>query len=382
MGHTQPLPLLSPVNSARLLAVCAWILTGFVHAQDRASEPAQPVTPDIHDADLPLSAAKGNFVVVPIPFSNPTLEQGLVVGAAYFYPQTAEQKAAQPASVTGIGGMSSNNGSYALALGQAAYWDEDRWRVTGALAYADLDLPLLALGGKSELLGVDWLIKGTVAYAELARRIGSDWYAGVSGRYVNADQQFNVDIRTDEFTLLDHFTTVGLGLSLSYDSRDLPTNAYQGRYFKATAFTNDTGLGSDLTYQSYGLSYRSYQQLAPTLVLAWELNGCLKSGDVPLWDACRIGLRGFASTDYMGKSSVKTQAEARWKFSKRWGLAAFAGAGELTESLAGNHDYDVIPSYGFGLRFMVSTAQRINMRLDFAWSRDSNAAYLSAGEAF
>ena len=41
-----------------------------------------------------------------------------------------------------------------------------------------------------------------------------------------------------------------------------------------------------------------------------------------------------------------------------------------------------VPSYGVGVRFMVLKAKRINMRLDFAWSDDSDAIHFSVGEAF
>ena len=46
------------------------------------------VAPDIRDDESKLKAQKGNFVAVPIPFSNPTFNEGLVAGAAYFYPQS------------------------------------------------------------------------------------------------------------------------------------------------------------------------------------------------------------------------------------------------------------------------------------------------------
>ena len=46
---------------------------------------------------------KGDFVAVPIPMSNPTLGTGLMGGAAYFYPQTEEQKASQSASYNRCG---------------------------------------------------------------------------------------------------------------------------------------------------------------------------------------------------------------------------------------------------------------------------------------
>jgi len=41
-----------------------------------------------------------------------------------------------------------------------------------------------------------------------------------------------------------------------------------------------------------------------------------------------------------------------------------------------------IPSYGAGVRFMVLGAKRINLRLDYARSTDSDAIHVSVGEAF
>jgi len=43
---------------------------------------------------------------------------------------------------------------------------------------------------------------------------------------------------------------------------------------------------------------------------------------------------------------------------------------------------EAIPSYGVGVRFMVLPAKRINLRIDFAKSVDSDAVHVSVGEAF
>ena len=73
-----------------------------------------------------LKLQKGNFVVVPIPISNPTLDSGLVVGGAYFYPQTDEEKKSQPASLTALGGLYTSNDSRAVVIAQQNYWKDDR----------------------------------------------------------------------------------------------------------------------------------------------------------------------------------------------------------------------------------------------------------------
>ncbi|RLA28706.1 MAG: hypothetical protein DRR15_17020, partial [Gammaproteobacteria bacterium] len=81
---------------------------------------------DIRDAESKLIVQKGDIVVVPIPISDPTLGTGLVLGSAYFYAQTEEQKKSQPASLTGVAGIYTNNDSYAFGISQQNYWGGDK----------------------------------------------------------------------------------------------------------------------------------------------------------------------------------------------------------------------------------------------------------------
>ena len=60
----------------------------------------------------------------------------------------------------------------------------------------------------------------------------------------------------------------------------------------------------------------------------------------------------------------------------------FVGAGYTGDSFSGIRDHEAIPSYGLGLRFMVLQEKRINLRLDYARSTDSDAIHFSVGEAF
>jgi len=341
------------------------------------------LAPDIRDDETKLKAQKGNFVAVPIPFSNPTLNEGLVAGAAYFYPQSAEEKKLQPASLTAIGGMYSSNDSKALGVVQQNYW-RGKWRFTGALIGADLRLSLLTPEDSAAGNSVDWHIKGEIVFAKIARKIKGNWYGGLLTRYVDADQTIEILDPDDELELdvESHLRSVGAGLYGEYDTRDMPTNAYTGRHLNLTALFNDEAIGSDRTYQSYSASFRSYHQLTDKFVLAWELQGCQRVGQTPLWDACRVKLRGFATTDYMGEVSTSGQAEARWHMSPRWGAVAFAGVGYVGSSYNGIRENEPIPSYGVGVRFTVLKAKRINMRLDYARSIDSDAVILSVGEAF
>jgi len=68
--------------------------------------------------------------------------------------------------------------------------------------------------------------------------------------------------------------------------------------------------------------------------------------------------------------------------SERWGMVGFAGRGYAKELLNQGNAREWIPSYGVGIRFMVLKSKRINLRLDFARSTDSDAVHFAVGEAF
>ncbi|MDX2411326.1 MAG: BamA/TamA family outer membrane protein [Woeseiaceae bacterium] len=352
------------------------------HAQDATKDTRPGIAPDIRQDESRLKLQRGDFVVVPIPISNPTLDEGLVVGAAYFYPQSEEEKKLQPASVTAAAGLYTSNDSRALALVQQSYWKDGRWRFTGVIGGADLRLSLLTSDQSANGTNVDWRINGAFLFAKIARRIKGNWYGGVLTRLIDADQAIEAATSTSDFNTGSDARSMGLGAYVEYDSRDNSINSSSGKYFKFDALFNDEAIGSNTTYQSYGAAFRSYHRLTDSVVLAWELQGCQRGGTAPLWDACTIKLRGFSATDYLGKMSSSGQIEARWQLSERWGIAGFAGAGYVGSSFSGIREREAIPSYGAGLRFTVLKAKKINLRLDYARSTDSDAIHISVGEAF
>lgn len=372
--------------SPRQTVAILWIGLLFAQvaaAQTPSTDTRPGIAPDIRHDDSNLKYQRGNYVVVPIPISNPTLDTGLIAGGAYFYPQSDAQRNAQPASVTAAAAMYTTNDSRALAIVQQNYWSGNRWRFTGALGAADLRLSLLSPEDSAGQGSVDWNIDGQFLFARLARRLVGNWYAGAFARIIDADQRIDlVDTPVSGFDTSLAVRSVGVGMSLEFDTRDMPLNSYSGRHLKLDALFNDESIGSDSTYQSYNASFRSYHRLREGLVLAGDLQTCKRGGNAPLWDACTIRLRGFSATDYLGKVSSSAQLELRWRVGKRLGFAGFAGAGYTGDSFNGIREHEAIPSYGVGLRFMVLEEKRINLRLDYARSTDSDAIHVSVGEAF
>ena len=373
------------------LLVCAALVAGIASAQDTPPDTPDALVdtrptmaPDIREDDLEIDVRlrRGNAVVVPVPISNPTLGSGLVLGGAYFYAQTEEQARVQPASVTAVAGLYTNNYSKAVGAVHQSYWNQNKWRLTAAAGLADFRFPLYHPEGVTGDPRIEWQVDGSFFFARLSGKIASNWYGGGAVRVVDADQAFNVAVESADFDIGSNLRSAGLGVLFEYDSRDLPLNTYDGRYFTLDALFNDELLGSSRTYQSYRMAFRSFHEVTESTVLAWQAQACYRGGQVPLWDGCFIPLRGFSATDHIGRSSVAGQAELRWRMNKRWGFVTFAGAGKISQGFVERREPKTIPSYGVGLRFTVLQAKRINLRLDFARSRDSDAVHFSVGEAF
>lgn len=342
--------------------------------------------PDLREDDTKLKLQpkkQRNLVLVPIPMSSPTFGTGLIVGGAYFYPQTEQEKKAQPASFTGAAGGYTANKSWFGGVMQQNYFAEDKWRFSAVAAYADFKLELIPPQDDSEEALLDWLVTGGIFQTSISRRLGGHWFLGLTAHYLNIQQDLDLNVEYPDFNLETTIKSPGVGLRLEYDTRDNPMNPYDGRRFEVKAITAKLQHDQEGSYQSYFARLRSYHQVKKPLAVAWELNGCIKQGRIPLFDTCRLGLRGFPVTDYLSKKSFYAQAEARWRFYKRWGLVAFAGAGWVDDSF-GNHGEDkTIPSYGVGLRWMVMESQRINVRIDYARTDNGGSAwYLGVVEAF
>ena len=183
-------------------------------------------------------------------------------------------------------------------------------------------------------------------------------------------------------------TTAYLGLHLRHDTRNYEYNPGKGRLadFGANFFAE--AVGSDYTFQGYDASYNQYLSLDQDerRIIAVRGTACDIRGDAPFFELCALGMgdafRGYPGGRYRDSTSLTAQAEYRWRFYKRWGMVVFGGVGQVAPGLFDLTSNNFIPSIGLGGRFLVATENRINVRVDYAWGEDSQALYISVGEAF
>ena len=192
--------------------------------------------------------------------------------------------------------------------------------------------------------------------------------------------------------------SVGIGATLSYDTRDVAANAYKGIYFEFKAAYYPTFFGSDFEFGSISFDYRQYKalpRLGERRVLTWNVASKNIFGDAPFSRYPLVGspfdLRGYYVGQYRNRSTLFGLAEYRHMFNfgretrtrrffSRFGFAAWAGMG----AMGGNPvKYEaVLPNFGAGLR--IELQPRMNFRLDIGHSPidKQTLIYFNMTEAF
>lgn len=187
----------------------------------------------------------------------------------------------------------------------------------------------------------------------------------------------------------------GLGFLLTYDTRDLPANAYQGIYFDTRGLFYNKILGSQNNFYKLDLEYRQYQSVGKRKVVAWTVQSKNVFGDIPLNKYSLSGtpfdLRGYYMGQYRDNTSHVVMAEYRQmintdksNFVKRMlshlGFVAWGGCGFMGPNPVKIEG--ILPNIGAGIRIEIQP--RMNVRVDFG--RDmvnkSNLFYVNMTEAF
>lgn len=190
----------------------------------------------------------------------------------------------------------------------------------------------------------------------------------------------------------------GIGFSASYDTRDIPANAYKGIYFDLKTIYYSKFIGSDYNFGSILLDYRQYLAL-PFLgarrTLTWTISSKNSFGNAPPSRLQLIGspfdLRGYYNGQFRDKSAHAMVVEyrhmfnptAQTKFNKLWrrfGVAGWAGLGLMGPTPVDIEGY--LPNAGVGLR--IELQPRMNFRLDIGRGFRTNQTliYFNMTEAF
>jgi outer membrane protein assembly factor BamA len=323
-----------------------------------------------------------DFVVAPIPIANPTIGNGLAIAGLMLYKLDADS----PASSTGVAAGYTNTDSWGVGILQEANFSKDAWRISAGLAVAIARYELYAPAGASDFhFTTEQRISGGMA--QILRRVTARLYAGL--RLQRAGVVFPGSTAVQDLISTDglKLDIGGLGLVAEWDSRDHSYYPSMGSYLTLRTNFARESFGSDLQYDTYGVALNHFRHgIRHQDVLALRLALCGTTNDTPFFERCQFGssndLRGYAVGRYYDDVMYAAQIEYRTPLWKRLGGVVFAGVGSVASSFSDLDTADSLPAAGFGLRYLASPKQRVNVSADLAFGRDESALYVYIGEAF
>ncbi len=191
---------------------------------------------------------------------------------------------------------------------------------------------------------------------------------------------------------LSGYTVSGPGLSVSYDTRDLPFGASRGVFAGADAywlFGADGESKTFLQYRGYGRTYFSDASATNVFALGAEVKGVAGNPPfsmMPTTDGTTI-IRGIQRARYYDQHVAMAQAEYRRYLGKLgptgpWALTAFAEVGQFFEALSSLGERDLVTSLGAGVRYLLVPKERLALRFDFSYVDGGMGFIINAAEAF
>ena len=181
-------------------------------------------------------------------------------------------------------------------------------------------------------------------------------------------------------------TISGLGFLVTLDTRDNTFSAMKGNLFVFSTSFYYKLLGSKFDFTSMSLDLRKYIPLFSNHVLAVQSLIKMQTGDVPFLNLAQLGgqynMRGYFEGRFRDKNLLVLQAEYRMPLVWRFGLVGFAGVGNVADKFNKFSLADMKYSYGFGVRFLFDPKERIQVRVDVGFGKDTSGFYFSIFEAF
>ncbi|WP_165187101.1 BamA/TamA family outer membrane protein [Caulobacter soli] len=328
-----------------------------------------------------------NFVIMPIPMSNPSIGTGLGVAALAIY----QPKGSARPWTSGLGGLYTDSKSWGVAAFQKAYLGGDKYRVTAGAGTGVFNVDFFGIGANAGASGrsIELEQKASGGVLEVLARMREHVHAGLRFRYIKMDSTFNTTSLLPQLQLPDielQSQVSQLGLSGEFDSRDSEYNPRSGVYANGQWMVADDVLGSDFDYSRLTGAVNGYHTVNDKTVLAWRGSICRSGDGAPFYDLCNYGqsndLRGYTTGQYRDHAMFAVQAEVRRKIYKRFGAVAFAGVGEVSSEFSKMSTKDLLPAAGIGARFEASTKYHVNVSIDYAVGDGTSALYFYVGEAF
>jgi len=360
-------------------------------AQDETTRPDETVLPvvehEIEETDL---IPPTSFKAYPFVFYTPETQLAFGGGAsvAWRYPDLGPEQ--RPNSVLGAVTYTTRS-QLIIALTPEIYTKNGTWLIAGFLGYKEYP-------DKFWGIGPDAPAEDEEDFEPFIFQFKVDGQRTLGGHFLGGPTYHLIDYRPHELDPDGQLVTgtvagsegsrsSGLGIMGSYDSREQRFSPLSGNLVELQWRFYDSILGSDYTFQELVLDLRHYQPLKTDWVLALQAYSHTLSGNPPFNMLAMLGgterLRGYWTGRYRDRKAFVFQAELRLPVTRRFGAAAFAGAGMVGSTYGELRIADFKPSLGGGVRYLFDPETNLKLRLDLGFGEaGQKGVYVTIMEAF
>lgn len=332
------------------------------------------VNASIYAQEIKKDSVKNKFDFTGIPIVSYNDAYGSIVGLnsmAFF--NLNKKDTISPASIAGLGGGYSDNKTWFITAFTQLYLLEDRWRVTSAIGFGDVNFQYYESSNEGEEGFVDYSNITEFGVLRIMRQVLPHFYAGGLIKFQHSKTSFETGIDSTA-------NANGIGASFLYDTRDDVYYPQKGWKSAVTYIANVRWLGSEEDFHSIRAYVNYYWKINNKMVLANRASIFTGIGSVPFFGQHTIGgkdIRGYTEGKYRGNQMYAIQSEYRWNFYRRWGTVAFMGL-----AIAENPSSSVLPAGGIGIRFKAIPLRKINIGIDYAIGKKDSGFYFRIGESF
>jgi hypothetical protein len=342
-------------------------------------------------------AEKKGFFPVPIIITEPAIGYGLGAALVFlhdplsgrvpdgetFDPQSkdAEGKLIPP-SVSALFGMYTESDTWMAGGVHMGVWKNDNIRYTGALATGSVNIKVYRTILDRELT-INTNIEPDILYQGLKFRIaGSRFFAGAS--YLLLDTSTEVGISGLDSSFKRSNRDAAVIFNLEYDSRNTIFTPTDGINSTIEASLFREAVGSDTEFEKYKAKIYYFTPLSDIFVLG--LRGDIQAirgdaNEIPFYQYPFVELRGIPAMRYQGEEVGVAEFELGWKFTTRWSVLGFGGAGRTT-AIGASDDTTTVYSKGLGLRYFVARRFGTHVGFDIAKGPEDTAFYIQFGHAW
>jgi len=334
------------------------------------------------------SSISTDFFIYPFLFYSPETKLAFGAGGIFYFRDTTKQFA-KPSKVVYSAFYTTNN-QYTAFINPEIYLSEESYFITGSFQFSKILDKFYGIGHSTPEID-DPLYQEKLFLADISFNFiyGRDILTGIRYKFeshTSVDPQDNPYLNDESVLGLEGGITSGLGIKLLYDSRDNIFYPTSGFYNEIKLTFNSLALGSRYDFNEYEINFRNYLSLTEDRLLAFEAYFNSVRGYPPFYSMAKLGgekrMRGYFLGRFRDRTYYALQAEFRTHLFWRILGSLFIAMGDVSSKISTFQLTQAKYSYGFGLRFTLDEQEKLNIRFDMGFGKNTTGIYFNLEEAF